>query len=159
MSLYIATHQEFLNLSPATALQVDELEERKPGQLMAMLEAMSCVMDSQLAQRGDVPFVAPFPRQIQIWLADLVTPRFFEALEFRPTDEIQLRILERERNASEMVTKAGHPRDGLVILPLQRTSATMNQPREEVTLAFSESDPYASRQRQMEAVLISRRSR
>jgi hypothetical protein len=155
-SCYITTHEEFCSLSPATLGQAAELEGNKPGQLIAMLTAMSCVIDSQMAQRGDVPFLAPFPHQVRIWLADLVTPRFYEALEFRPTDEIQIRILEREKNASEMIARAGHPRDGLVILPLQRGSA-MNQPREEVTFAMSDVDPYAQKWRQHDAVIAARR--
>lgn len=154
-SCYIADATEFCSLSPVTEAEVADLELAKPGQLLAMLTAMSCVIDSKMAQRGDVPFVAPYPHQVKIWLADLVTPRFYEAAKIRPTDESQERILRRELDAIDMIAKAGHPRDGLIILPLQR-GAALNQPKAAVTFAQTDVDPYAFRYRQMRAVLAAR---
>jgi len=148
---YLQTIDEFCSLSPFSRDQAAELEAREKGQLMELAATLTGVINAMLGQRGDVPFLEPYPDPVRIWLADLMTPRAFEAHGTRPSDETQQSITARELAAMDMLRNAGDAKIGTTILPLQNGSKT-KQAFSQVTLAYSEVNPYTGKHRRHELI-------
>lgn len=156
MSNYIKSVAEFCSLSPFNEDQAAELEAKRPGFIMAQCSAESSTIDARGVKRGDVPFRDPYPDQVKRWVADLVTPRVFEALGVSPTDEIQARIDNRETRTLELLKEFANPQTSLLLIPLQQGLAPL-QANDTVTLAYSEQSPFTSKHTQYDSVRSNRR--
>ena len=151
-----APNKEFTIRSAFGDDLASELEAKRPGFLMQLATALSAGIDSRLIKRGDVPFTAPYPEVVKQWVADLLTPRAFQALGVRPTDETQADITEQARRAEAEIREASDPVTGCIVLPIQQGSATI-QATEPATSVYSEQSPFTWKHRQMDAVANNRR--
>jgi hypothetical protein len=153
---YLASIQEFCDRSPFDEAQAEELELKRPGWLMRVSEALSNGIDARLIKRGDVPFRAPYPEVVKLWVADLLTPRAYAAHGTRPSDEQQAAIAAAATLADSQIAEAADPVRGLFILPLQQGSTAV-QATEPATSCYSEQSPFTWKHKQMDAVARNRR--
>lgn len=161
MPNYLATDDadpnlEFTMRSAFNEDQSAELEAKRPGFLMTLATALSAGIDARLVKRGDVPFSQPYPEKVKQWVADLLTPRAFQALGVRATDEIQAEIAEQARAADAEIREAADPVNGCLVLPLTQGSTTL-QATQPATTGYAEQSPYTWKHRQMDAVRLNRR--
>lgn len=156
MANYLASVQEFCDRSPFGEDLAAELEAKRPGWLMRVSEALSAGIDARLTKRGDVPFSAPYPEIVKMWVADLLTPRAYTALGTRPTDEQQAEIIAASMRADAQIVEAADPVKGLLILPRAQGS-TDEQATQPATIAYSEQSPFTWKHRQWDAVASRRR--
>jgi hypothetical protein len=151
-----APNKVFASLSPFDESYCTQLEARRPGHLMALASAISASIDTRLRKRYVVPFVAPYNIKLQLWVADLLTPRAYLSLGVRPTDEQQVSIIEAAKLADAEIKEAADATAGLFDLPL-RANTSDTGIVEPVTLSVSEQSPYTSRHKQYDAVKGNRR--
>lgn len=161
MPNYLATTDddpniEFTLRSAFNEDQSAELEAKRPGFLMTLATALSAGIDARLIKRGDVPFAEPYPEKVKQWVADLLTPRAFQALGVRATDEIQAEIAQQAKDADAEIREAADPVNGCLILPLTQGSTTV-QATEPATSVYSEQSPFTWKHRQYDAVALNRR--
>ena len=114
---------KLLTIMPSA--DVDELEVAEPGWLLRRLTVVSAEIDRQLALRYAVPFTAPAPTIIELWLVDLVTPFAYLKRGTNPSDEAYLALQARADKVSEEIAQAANAETGLFQLPLRAdTTAT-----------------------------------
>ena len=152
---YLASNQEFTDRSPFGKDLSDRLEQSRPGLQMKLAASVSAEMDARLGKRYLRPIPNP-PEIVKLWAADLLTPRAYEALGVRPTDEQQEQINARAAQVYEFLKEAANSETGLFDLPLSATdqSSGIQAP---TILSYSEHSPYTWRHKQADYVRGNRR--
>jgi hypothetical protein len=156
MADYLTSTQEFCDRSVLNETEAAELEAKRPGWLARQRTIVSAYVDSRLAVRGDVPFMGAIPEAVKCAVADLITPRAFDALGYTPSDERQAGIGKREDAALLYLAEAADPVKGLVVLPKQQGLPEL-QPTSPTTNVYSEQSPFTSKHRQFDSVRSDRR--
>lgn len=123
---------------------IDRVESETPGYFAENLLAESADIDSRLSKRYAAPFVSPYPKAVQRWLARKIDGIAVFKSGFKPTDESALKIDEREKAADLEIDKAADAEKGLYELPL-RADTDANGVVKGAPLAYTETSPYVGR--------------
>lgn len=145
---YLATIAEFTDRSPFGEDYAERLEQTRPGLLMKLAASVSAEIDVRIGKRYVRPIPNP-PEIVKLWAADLLTPRAYEALGVRPTDEQQQSISDRAKFVYECLKEAADAVQGMFDLPLSDTDGSSGIV-DPVTLAYSEASPFTAKHRQTE---------
>lgn len=129
---------------------VELVEARYPGFLLARLEEETSWINGRLMKRYAVPFKAPVPAIVLGWLTKLVTPSVYRKRGWNATSEQDQQILDAEKTAREEIKEAANSNDGLFELPL-RDRPDVSAVSAGGPLAYSEASPYTWTDRQKEA--------
>lgn len=139
MGAYL-TVEEFKLLTVAPADFIDDVELAQVGWLGAQLSAHSARINAQLRKRYAVPFATPYPEQVQLWLAQIVTEALLLRRGVDSQDEQYSSIAEMAARAREEIKEAANSQDGLWDLPLNDTQASLIS--RGGPLGYSEASPY-----------------
>lgn len=130
--------------------QVQELESRYPNFVKTQLTVISGRIDSRLrVRRYAVPFEAPYPPTVRLWLNDLATLRCYLRMGVKPTDEQFSEIKNLADVAEAQITEAADAVNGKFDLPMRADTTTSG-----ITggpLGYSEQSPYTGADRQAAA--------
>lgn len=118
----------------------------------ARLVALSSEMNALLGKRYEVPFGAPAPAIVKVWLADMVTPEIYDKRGWDVEDAQATRIVGKADKARAEIEKAADEVAGLYELPLRQDTAGEGIGPLEGPRAYSEASPYDWLDRQREAV-------
>jgi hypothetical protein len=135
------TTSTYLNFTVLPAEYHAEVEARYPGWIAEQIGIWGEVIDSRLRKRYAVPFAAPIPVAVQMWLARLLDVRLLLKRGVDPTDA---QFVELNRSATDVMAELKEAADsntGLYDLPLTAQGGTAilrQQP-----LGFSNAGPYA----------------
>lgn len=121
---------------------VDEVETVSPGFTLAQLEYFSAWLDVQLAKRYAVPFVAPFPAVVEMWVVRVVTPRIWSKRGVNATDEQWQAVAKDDTDARAEIALAANGEVGLYDLPLRQDKLDESGIAKGGPLAYSEQSPY-----------------
>jgi len=149
------TAAQFVTLSPFSELQANELEAKRPGHLQAICDLGSAEVDARLGKRYQRPIPNP-PLIVLGWVADIVTPRAYEALGIRPSDEQMADIFNRATSVYMALKEAADAVTGLYDLPLAADNDATGIVAP-TTVSYSEHSPFTWRHRQYDAVSRNRR--
>ena len=152
---YLTSVKEFTDRSPFGEDLAERLDQSRPGLLLKLASSISAEMDVRLGKKYLRPIPNP-PEIVKLWAADLLTPRAYEALGVRPTDEQQEQITARATQVYAFLKEAADSENGLLDLPLSATISTSGI-QEPTILSQSEQSPYTWRHKQFDAVNGSRR--
>lgn len=120
---------------------VDDLEARYPGWLANQLSIASTWIDARLAKRYAVPFAAPYPLAVRMWLAQLVTPRAYHKRGIDALDQQIVDIKDDEKTAKDEIAEAANSETGLFDLPLRDDTSESGIVRGG-PFGYSEQSPY-----------------
>lgn len=151
MATAYLTDEEFRVCTKMPPEDLDALELRRPGFIRARLLMRSAEINGRLAKRYAVPFAAPYPEIVTLWLTGIVTLDGYEALGFSPASEQDGRIVEGAKSAWDALKEAADSEEGLYDLPLRANTSASGIERGG-PLAYSEAGPYDWMARQSEAV-------
>lgn len=144
MASYL-TLEEFSAMSLAPASFIAEIESYAPGWTLSQLEDASRWIDARLRKRYAAPFSEPYPRQVQAWLARLVTVRVFLRRGVDPLDRQFEVILQDAEDAKKEIAEAADSVTGLFDLPLASGASGISKGG---PLYYSEQSPYVWMTRQ-----------
>lgn len=99
---------------------VDALVATEGAFVATCLQDVSSEITSKLRKRYGQPFagfVAPFPRIVMRWLADIVTPMLYDRRGWNPAQENRDSIEEAAERARKQLDEAADPQNGLYDLP------------------------------------------
>lgn len=153
MSVYldIATFKLLTVLPPS---YVDELETEQAGWMDAQIDVVSRWVDARLRKRYVTPFARfdatpPTPRQVQSWVARILTPLVWIRRGVDPGD-LQFDVVRQDADdAREEVKEAATAEDGLFDIPTETDADATAIARTE-TRGYSEQSPYVGFDRQRE---------
>lgn len=140
MSTYL-TLADFRALSLMPSNDVDELEARAPGFILAQCEVASADIDARLRKRYAAPFEAPYPVKVKAWCARLVTRVAYMKRGVDPTDPQFSAYVADAETAMAEIKEAADAKDGLFDLPL-RADTTSTGLRAPAPLGYTEASPY-----------------
>lgn len=120
---------------------VARLEERRPGYLERTLELRSAEINAQLTKRYAVPFAAPVPEIVILWLVRIVTMDAYLALGFAPSS-VDEEIVKASVEAKGQIVEASKSETGLYELPL-RADTTAEGVSKGGPVVLYETSPYA----------------
>jgi hypothetical protein len=141
MSSAYLTTAEFKTYTVMPAVDVDALEAAAPNWLANQLLSASVHLDARLRKRYAVPFAAPVPEIVKMWVTRVVTLRAYLR---RGVDASDLQFAEIKADADTAVAEVKEAADaaaGLFDLPL-RADSTASAITAPSPLAYSESSPY-----------------
>lgn len=153
MSEYL-TSDELKLLGTMPAENVDRLEQRYPGIVVATIRAVSAIADGYLRKRYKVEeFAAPFPMALKMNVAAIVSYRLYMKQGFQPTSEQDTNIRLDKEAAERWFQEAANSAEGLIELPLRETTPPdVGAVSEGGPLFYSEASPYTWMDRQREAL-------
>lgn len=132
---------------------LDAIEDRTPGWLDVQLEQWSRWIDARLVKRYAVPFAAPAPEIVKLWLSTIVSFRALMKRGVDPSDvDVSLLREDYERVVGTQdrpgeIKEAADAEKGLFELPLRQDTGaagiSKGAPRQ-----YSEHSPYAWRDEQ-----------
>jgi hypothetical protein len=138
---YLSTN-EFKLRTIMPQADVDNLEALEPGYLTATIADWSSWIDGRLRKRYAVPFVAPYPPILLLWLTKLVTRDAYAKRGYNPQSEMDKNaIVEMADKVEAEVKEAADSKDGLFDLPLS-TSSNASGVSAGGPLGYSERSPY-----------------
>lgn len=142
---------EFKTRTVMPADDVDEVEMRAPGFLLARLEVWTSRINARLRKRYAVPFAAPIPEIALGWLAAFVTVEAYQKRGWNPSDEQSAQIKADRDECAVELKEAADAANGLFDLPL-RQNTTETGIAKGGPLAYSEASPYEWADVQAEAL-------
>jgi len=162
MAGYLGSWKAFCLRSAFNEQMAEELESKRPGHIAALDEMCSRFVDARLRKRvsyAGPPYAIPFsdpPEIVKQWVADLLTPRAFDSLGRRPSDEIQASIVEREKLARSDLEEAADSQMNKFDLPLSPTDndTAFTQP---APLMAAQQSPFTAKHLQYDRVKGNRR--
>jgi hypothetical protein len=141
MAAYL-TLARFKALTVMPSEFVTAIEQGSAGWTLAQLEAESGKLDTRLAKRYAVPFDAPTPLIVELWITKIVTLSAYIKRGFDPTDrQAQMYVAARDEAVAE-IKEAADAVDGLFDLPL-RADTVASGISKGFPRAYSEQSPYA----------------
>ncbi len=129
---------------------VDTVEARYPGFILARLREETAWINGRLIKRYAVPFAAPVPEIVLGWLTKMVTPSVYIKRGWNGTSEQDQEILTAEKTAREEVKEAANSEEGLFELPLRQDRPDVSAVSAGGPLGYSEPNPYVWTDRQAE---------
>ena len=149
MSNYL-TVARFKLLTVMADEDVDALEARFPGFLMARSEVISGTIDARLRKRYAAPFESPYPNAVELWVARILTPAAYLKRGVDTTDRQFTEVYEDSKAAWVEIKEAANAVEGLYDLPL-RQDTTATGISKGGPLGYSEASPYTWTDEQWEA--------
>lgn len=146
MAAYL-TVAEFKVKTLIPSVYVDEVEGIAPGFVDGQLADVSRRLDGVLRKRYAAPFSAPYPEQVQEWLARIVSPRVWMKRGVDATDSQWDTIQEDAKAAWAEVAQAADGNAGLWDLPVAGGS-TASAVSRGGPLVYSEQSAYVWTDRQ-----------
>lgn len=122
---------------------VDRLQNRDADWLQTCLNDWSTWINGKLRKRYAVPFAAPVPTIILVWLTRLVTPEAYLKLGVQPTDEQTKSILDRADETRDEIDEAADAQNGKFELPLIGDTADASVSKGG-PLSYTEQSPYVA---------------
>jgi hypothetical protein len=138
---------EFILRTTMPRDNVDRLQNRDADWLQTRLNDESAWLDGKLRKRYAVPFAAPVPPLVMLWISRLVTPDAYMKLGVRQTDEQFKALLDRATETRDEIDEAADGQNGKFELPL-RADTTANGISKGGPKVYSEQSPYVAFDRQ-----------
>jgi hypothetical protein len=131
---------------------IDLVEQRYPGYIVAKLDEETAWINGRLRKRYAVPFKDPVPTIVLAWLAKIVTPAIYKKRGWNPSSEEDQDILKGAENARAEAKEAADSNEGLFELPLRQDLPGTTGVQFGGPLGYSEADPYTWTDRQADEV-------
>lgn len=98
---------------------LNQFEDENPGRLLAMIEAISRLMDSHLFKRYATPFAEPVPEVVKFHGTQILSHQLRIIIGFDPGSRQDEQIVDARNAAFAWLEQAANSRDGLVELPVR----------------------------------------
>lgn len=141
-SNYLPTIAAFKARTVMPSGDVDDLESRSAGWLVARAAIISAKLDSRLSKRYAAPFESPFPETVVGWCADMLTRDAYLKRGVNPSDAQWVEIKAAAERADAEVKEAADSVSGLFELPL-RNDTTAGGISRGGPRSYSEAGPYS----------------
>lgn len=141
------TKAEFINITIMPVEFINAIEAKSPGFVDKQLEIYSALIDSRLVKRYGVPFQAPYPLMVTLWLTRIVTHQLWLRRGSDPNDEQYQDVKAAALSSYDELKEAADAQNGLFDLPL-RADTNLSGVDRIGPFGYSEQSPYVWATRQ-----------
>jgi hypothetical protein len=132
---------------------VDRLDTQYPGFVAQRIATNQAMIETRLAKRYSIPFVAPVPEAAVRWLVDLTTVDVYQRRGWQASAQAENQaLLDAATTAKAEIKEAADSNEGLFDLPLRADLPSTSGVSKGGPFGYSEASPYAWTDCQIEAV-------